>query len=159
MRVFEDFHKNHFLDWRLNTIFISLIPKEKGNKKVKDYFPLLQYADDLMVFIDGTLEEARTVREILRWFEFLSGLAVNCEKLVLFEVNKVVQSMEMLSYWCCNAGNFPDTYLGMPLGARCNSISVWDGLMDRVWKTGVSSKDGFFGLGLDVAKDPNYGKS
>lgn len=40
LRVFDDFHRNGFLDWRLNTSFISLVPKEKGEKTINDYRPI-----------------------------------------------------------------------------------------------------------------------
>lgn len=36
LRVVDDFCMNNFFDWRLNTTFISLIPKEKGPKIVND---------------------------------------------------------------------------------------------------------------------------
>lgn len=34
MRVPDDFHKSGFLNWRLITSFISLVPKEKGVKTI-----------------------------------------------------------------------------------------------------------------------------
>lgn len=38
LNVFNDFFHRGFLDWRLNTFFISLIPKEKGEKTVTDFW-------------------------------------------------------------------------------------------------------------------------
>lgn len=37
LKVAESFSNSGFLDWRLNTTFICLIPKEKGEKSVTDY--------------------------------------------------------------------------------------------------------------------------
>ena len=34
----------------------------------------------------------------------------------------------------CTAGNLPTTYLGLPLGMRHNSTSVWDGIEERFRK-------------------------
>ena len=31
----------------------------------------------------------------------------------------------------CNTRNLPTTYLGLPLGLRCNSASIWDGVEER----------------------------
>lgn len=39
--------------------------------------PLIQFADDTMVLVDGSLEKAVTVKEIFNWFEVFTGLKVN----------------------------------------------------------------------------------
>lgn len=40
LRIFEDFHKNGFLDWRRNTTHISLIPKVAGACSLVDFRPI-----------------------------------------------------------------------------------------------------------------------
>ena len=45
-------------------------------------------------------------------------------------------------------GNLPTTYLGLPLGMCCNSVSIWDGVEERLrrklanWKSQHISKGG-----------------
>lgn len=110
--------------------------------------PILQFADDTMVMVDGTLKEASLVRDLLFLFEAFSGLKVNTNKSVLFEVNKVSHWDEILKLWDCRSGAFLDSYLGMPLGAKSRSISIWEPLVERfrrrlaVWKRTYLSKGG-----------------
>lgn len=40
MRVVENFYRSSYLDWRLNTTFISLIPKEPGASSLNDFRPI-----------------------------------------------------------------------------------------------------------------------
>lgn len=37
---FCDLHRHAFLDWRLNMTFISLVPKEKGERIINDFRPI-----------------------------------------------------------------------------------------------------------------------
>ena len=34
----------------------------------------------------------------------------------------------------CKMGNLSTTYLGLPLGAHCKSLSIWDGVEERFRK-------------------------
>lgn len=40
MRVFENFYRSGYLDWRPNTTFISLIPKGPGAASLSDFRPI-----------------------------------------------------------------------------------------------------------------------
>ena len=42
--------------------------------------------------------------------------------------------MSWLLSWGCRTGALPFTYLGLPLGMRCNSIQVWDGVEEMFRK-------------------------
>lgn len=44
MRIFNSFSKTGFLDWRLNSTFISLIPKEPGASSIKDFRPIALFS-------------------------------------------------------------------------------------------------------------------
>lgn len=39
--------------------------------------PILQFVDDTLLLVSGSLKEARVVRSILVWFEACLGLMVN----------------------------------------------------------------------------------
>lgn len=78
--------------------------------------PILQYADDTLVFVNGDLNEARAVRNTMSWFEAFTGLKVKISKIVLYQVNPVLDWDLILALWNCKHGSFPDAYLGLPLG-------------------------------------------
>lgn len=53
-----------------------------------------------------------------------------------------------MEIWRCKQGSLPDTYLGLPLGAKFKCVAVWDRLVDRIrkrlglWKRRYLSKGG-----------------
>lgn len=85
---------------------------------------IFQFADDIMVMVDGTFKEASLVQDLLYLFEAFSGLKFNTNKSVLFLSQ---QGKTLGRIWDYRNGVFPDYYLGMPLGAK-SSISVWEPL-------------------------------
>lgn len=109
-------------------------------------YPILQFADDTLVFTNGNLLEARVVKNTLLWFEACSGLKVNTTRTMLYEVNKVRELDGVLNLWNCKQGSFPDVYLGLPLGAKSRCVAVWDPLTERfrcrlaLWKRRYLSK-------------------
>lgn len=110
--------------------------------------PILQFADDTLLLTNGGMDEARLVKNILIWFEACSGLRVNASKTKIYQVNKVERWNEIVDFWKSNVGSFPDTYLGLPLGAKYKCVSVWDPLLERfrqrlaLWKRRYLSKGG-----------------
>ena len=68
---------------------------------------------------------------LLMWFETISSLKINLSKCEVIPF-KGVENLEDLAYVLgCKVGNFPTTYLGLPLGAPSNCLVVWDGVEDR----------------------------
>jgi hypothetical protein len=51
---------------------------------VEDGLSILQYADDIIIFMDNDLEQAKNVKLLLCVFEQLSGLKINIHKSELF---------------------------------------------------------------------------
>lgn len=47
MEVFDEFYNNGFLEWHLNTIFISLVLKDKGECTVNDFHPVTLFVNYL----------------------------------------------------------------------------------------------------------------
>ncbi|KAL4325562.1 hypothetical protein GQ457_11G020250 [Hibiscus cannabinus] len=77
----------------------------------------LQFADDLMIFCEASLEQVKSIKRILRVFELASGLQLNLQKSKLFGIN--IPESEIL-VWAdavgCDVGRLPAEYLGLPLG-------------------------------------------
>lgn len=40
MAIVNEFFHNNYLDWRLNTTFVALVPKKEGEKEIKDFRPI-----------------------------------------------------------------------------------------------------------------------
>lgn len=81
--------------------------------------------------MNGGLKEARLLFNILLWFEACSGLHVNASKTKIYQVNLVEGWDGILKEWNCNCGSFPDTYLGLPFGAKYKCVSVWIRLIEK----------------------------
>lgn len=95
---------------------------------------LLRYADDTLIFVDETLEEAKNVMDLLKWFKVFSSLYINMLKTQIFKVNNVNCAGFILNNWGYLEGAFPVLYQGLPLGAKSNNVSVWDMLLERISK-------------------------
>ena len=51
---------------------------------IDDGLSVLQYADDTIIFMDDSIEEAKNMKLILSTFEQLSGLKINYHKSELY---------------------------------------------------------------------------
>nr|CAD1817042.1 unnamed protein product [Ananas comosus var. bracteatus] len=101
----------------------------------------LQFADDLLIFFDGSLRSAATIKLILDSFAAYSGLKINYSKSSLTPINLLVNQAAALanSFGCC-VKSFPLNYLGLPLSPKrfCRSdylplIETVDNCLAR-WK-------------------------
>lgn len=103
--------------------FLGLV---KGFKvsNVSDEKPILQYADDTILFLDANEEMVNNMWFLILWFEFLSGLEVSGSKSKLYFINDVVDAESLNQVWSCSLGSFPDVYLGLPIGCKFKQKSV-----------------------------------
>ncbi|XP_049394869.1 uncharacterized protein LOC125859208 [Solanum stenotomum] len=90
----------------------------------------LQYADDTLVFCDANKNQLKILRVIFVIFEAISGLHINWNKSFLYPVKSLIYPL-WLGFW---VEGLPTTYLGMPLGAKCKSISIWNGVIEKCGK-------------------------
>lgn len=95
----------------------------------------LCFADDLMVFIEGS---RRSVEEILRVFEEfdrMSGLKISLEKSTLFMAGFSDQKKaEIMSQFPFASGNLPVRYLGLPLLTKHMSLNDFLPLVEKIRK-------------------------
>ncbi|KAL4375888.1 hypothetical protein GQ457_02G032260 [Hibiscus cannabinus] len=101
----------------------------------------LQFADDLMIFCEASLEQVKSIKRVLRVFELASGLQLNLQKSKLFGIN--IPESEIL-VWAdavgCDVGRLPAEYLGLPLGPVRNSATLWDPVVVKFHKRLASWK-------------------
>ncbi|WZY72874.1 hypothetical protein YC2023_005114 [Brassica napus] len=95
----------------------------------------LMFADDVMVFFDGSSNSLHGISECLDDFASWSGLHMNASKTELFTAGlDQIQSHAIASYGF-PVGNFPIRYLGLPLTSRKLKISEYAPLMSKITKS------------------------
>ncbi|KAF5475433.1 hypothetical protein F2P56_007238 [Juglans regia] len=110
----------------------------------------LFYADDLLMFANGGSSAVRNIMEVLHRYELMSGQLINPCKSALFFSSSIPanrrNSLKMISGF--EEGNWPCTYLGVPLFAGVLKIRMVDPLLAKVqkklsgWKSKVLSFGG-----------------
>ena len=114
--------------------------KFKGRNGTKRQITHLLFADDTLVFYKDTEDQMVYLNWILAWFKALSGLRMNLDKSSLLPMRRVENVEGLALELGCQIGSLIIKYLGLPLGAKHNSISVWDGVEERfrkklaIWK-------------------------
>uniref|UniRef100_A0A2N9GI04 Bulb-type lectin domain-containing protein n=1 Tax=Fagus sylvatica TaxID=28930 RepID=A0A2N9GI04_FAGSY len=98
-----------------------------------------------MAFFQHQLEY---LRAMFSWFEAVSGLKINLSKSEMVLVGNVPHIGDLVEILGCKVSALPMTYLGLPLGARFNSVSIWDLILEKMerrlagWKQLYLSKGG-----------------
>ena len=79
-------------------------------------FPILQYADDTLIFIKACPTELVHLKDILSSFAESSGLEVSYSKSMMVPLNLHQDATQSLAQILgCPLGDLPFTYLGLPL--------------------------------------------
>lgn len=87
------------------------IPMEQN----KD-FPVIQYADDTLIIVEGDTRQLFFLRSLLNTFSLCTGLKVNFSKTMMVPINMSNERLNVLSRtYGCATGSLPFTYLGLPL--------------------------------------------
>ena len=108
--------------------------KFKGRNGTKRQITHLLFADDTLVFCEDTEDQMAYLSWILAWFEAMSELSINLDKNSLIPVGRVENVENLAIELGCKIGYLPTEYLGLPLGAKRNASSVWDGVEERFRK-------------------------
>jgi hypothetical protein len=86
---------------------------------VDDGLSILQYVDDMILFLDDDLEKAKNLKLVLSAFEKLSGLKINFHKGELFNFGDTRErAVEYVELFGCREGALPFRYLGIPMSYR-----------------------------------------
>jgi hypothetical protein len=102
---------------------------------VDDGLSILQYADDMILFLDDDLEKANGLRIVLSAFEKLSGLQINFHKSELFCFSDTKERIvEYVRLFGCKEGEFPFRYLGISMSPRRLFNKDWRIVEERFQK-------------------------
>lgn len=76
----------------------------------------LCFADDLLIFLDGSLQSLQAVLQVLKEFELRSGLAVSVQKSSFFSSGLTDAERDLIQFTTgMPQGSLPVWYLGVPL--------------------------------------------
>lgn len=93
----------------------------------------LSFADDVLVFFDGSQRSLQGIMDVLSTFQTTSGLGLNLSKTCLFlDGNNSVLSREMAASFGLTQGSLPVRYLGLPLLPHKLRPQDYQPLIDRV---------------------------
>ena len=120
-----------------------LINRAKADGQIRGVIPhllddglsILQYADDIIIFLDHDLEQAKNLKLLLCAFEQLSGLKINFHKSEIFYYGAAKEMEESYTdLFGCNAGEYPFRYLGILMHHRQLLNSEWRKVEKRFQK-------------------------
>lgn len=79
-------------------------------------FPVLQYADDTLIVVEGDPRQLFFLKSLLNSFSMSTGLKINFSKSMMVPINVAESKLDILAgTFGCSKGSFPFTYLGLPL--------------------------------------------
>lgn len=108
-------------------LLVAPIPHET------DEFPIIQYADDTLMLLQADANQLFFLKSLLLSFKTLTGLKVNYGKSQLIPINISQEKAELLANNLgCRIGNFPFTYLGLPMGTTKPRIEDLSPIMNKV---------------------------
>lgn len=109
--------------------------------------PFIQFANDSLVLLKAELDGMRNLRCMLLTMEAATGLKVNRAKSTVSHVGNENSLGKVVAVLGCETMPPPITYLGLPLGAKCSSKSIWGPVIERVEKRLASWKGRFLPKG------------
>lgn len=103
----------------------------------------LCFADDLMIFVDGTRNSVEGILKVFEEFDKVSGLKISREKSVLFMAGTDQRGEDILRLFQFATGKLPVRYLGLPLLTKNMTITYLLLLVEKIRKR-ISSWKGRF---------------
>ncbi|KAL4559382.1 hypothetical protein LXL04_031520 [Taraxacum kok-saghyz] len=116
---------------------------------MKVYEPGIEYQNDALFIGQWSHSNLQNLSRILKCFHASSGLKVNFHKSRVFGVGVPdTETSDWAKIFGCEAGSFPFTYLGVPIGANMNLKKNWKPILDKfeaklsTWKSKTFSFGG-----------------
>ncbi|WVZ95101.1 hypothetical protein U9M48_040905 [Paspalum notatum var. saurae] len=108
----------------------------------------LEYADDTVIFLDHDLEMAHNMKPLLCAFEQLSGLKINFNKGELYCFGDAQDVLDQyMEIFGCKNGEFPFSYLGIPIHFKKLRNADWKKVEERFEKRLSSWKGKHLSIG------------
>jgi hypothetical protein len=102
---------------------------------VENGLSILQYADDIVIFMIHDIGKTINMKFLLCVFEQLSGLKINFHKSEIFSLGKAKEyEVAYSQLFGCKNGDFPFRYLGIPMHFRKLSNRDWKVIEERFEK-------------------------
>lgn len=93
----------------------------------------LCFADDILVFTDGSANSLKGVLEVMKQFADISGLCINVAKSSIFATGQsITPLMSEATSTGITVGTLPVRYLGMPLTTKALTRPDYEPLIDKV---------------------------
>ncbi len=109
----------------------------------------LQFADDLLLFMDGSVRSANVIKVVLDGFTSASGLKINFRKSSFLPINlDSDRATNLATLFGCQIGAFPFTYLGLPFSLKALCKQDYLPLLEKLgkrlagWKSSALSRGG-----------------
>ncbi|GJQ98345.1 putative ribonuclease H protein [Tanacetum coccineum] len=125
----------------LNVLLVEVVDKNifEATRVGKDEVMVshLQYADDTIVFGEWSRENACNLMNVLKCFKYVVGLKIGADGA---ELDRMARFMR------CGVGEFPFTYLGLPIGVNIGERQVTSlaGVIKMGWNEIVPVKINVF---------------
>lgn len=95
----------------------------------------LCFADDLLVFTDGTKRSIEGVLQVFKEFATISGLNISLEKSTMYIAGALADTeIDILSSFSLASGQLPVRYLGLPLLTKRMTITDYLPLVEKIRK-------------------------
>jgi hypothetical protein len=120
-----------------------MIEHAKSNGLIEGVIPhlvdgglsILQYADDMILFMENDIEKAQNLKLILSAFEQLSGLKINFHKSELFCFGEALNEVNAYTkLFGCGQGQYPMRYLGILIHFWRLTLAEWKLVEERLQK-------------------------
>ena len=111
------------------------------SKEYTTSFPIIQYADDTILVMQGCERQQASLKRMLQAFTLSTCLKVNYQKscLVPINVNNDVAT-SLANAFGCVLGSFLFTYLGLPMGLTKLQVQAYAPLIYRIERFSASAK-------------------
>jgi hypothetical protein len=96
-------------------------------------YPALQYADDTLLIIQGSAQQALLAKQLLCAFSEFTGLQINFQKSTFVPMHMTeTESNVAASLLGCPTATLPCTYLGLPLSANKISKQLLQPVINKI---------------------------
>ncbi|XP_063935611.1 uncharacterized protein LOC135147087 [Daucus carota subsp. sativus] len=93
----------------------------------------LQFADDVILFLNNNSLSVKGIKATLQVFELISGLQINYRKSKLYGFKENLELLQSWSDWLgCSISSDPLSYLGAPIGQSPKRTIFWRPLEHKI---------------------------